>query len=204
MVTVNPGAINLCTLQGLTNQINLLITNWGLISAQQVNLYFGTHPDWSIQPLVTNLGDLAPQSSIVVPVTIIRLGTSTGVPDSITAQLSFSVTTPTQFYSDIVPIYVYDANPADCLPVAPTPAPVVTVCASCGVAVAAGAAGAGAGAVAPVVVAAVVAAVAVAPGQTYRRPITRSRRLKAPSFKSNYRLNRARSLPGMPSKRPWN
>ena len=45
---------------GQTNQINLTITNSGLIAAQGLNLYFGTHPDWSIQPLASSLGDLAP------------------------------------------------------------------------------------------------------------------------------------------------
>ena len=123
VVTVNPGAIDLCTIQGQTNQINLTITNSGLISAQGANLYFGTHPDWSIQPLVSSLGDLAPESSIVVPVTITRLGSAIGVPNSIPAQLGYSVTTPTSTNSTIVPIYVFDANPADCEPQNPTPLP---------------------------------------------------------------------------------
>ena len=33
--------------QAQTNQINLTITNSGLIAAQGLNLYFGSHPDWS-------------------------------------------------------------------------------------------------------------------------------------------------------------
>ena len=132
VVTVTPGSIDLCSLTGVTNQVNLTISNHGLIAAQNANLYFGSHPDWIIQPLLGSLGDLAPESSIVVPVTIVRIGSATGVPDSITAQLGFSVTTPTQLHSDVVPIYVYDANPADCVPAAPTPPPVSSVCTTCG------------------------------------------------------------------------
>ena len=94
VVTVSPGAIDLCTMQGQSTQINLTITNSGLISAQGLNLYFGDHPDWSIQPLATSLGDLAPNTGIVVPVVITRLASTTGVPDSIAAQLSYQIATP--------------------------------------------------------------------------------------------------------------
>ncbi len=91
VVTVNPGAIDLCTLQGQSTQINLTITNSGLISAQGLNLYFGTHPDWSIQPLVTNLGDPAATIQHRCAGDDYPAGSATGVPDSITAQLSLSV-----------------------------------------------------------------------------------------------------------------
>jgi hypothetical protein len=127
VVTVNPGAIDLCSIQGSSTQINLTITNYGLIAAQGLNLYFGTNPDWLIQPLVTSLGDLAPESGIVVPVTIIRLNSTAGVPDQIPAQLSYHVYTPTQTNITIVPIYVYNANPADCDPQNPTPPPVPVI-----------------------------------------------------------------------------
>src|ERR1035437_11141392 len=39
-----------------------------------------------------------------------------GVPDSITAQLNYSVATPTKTNNTVVPIYIYDPNPADCEP----------------------------------------------------------------------------------------
>jgi uncharacterized repeat protein (TIGR03803 family) len=161
VVTVSPGAIDLCTMAGQTNEVNLTITNSGLIAAQGLNLYFGAHPDWLIQPLVTSLGDLPPQASRIVPVLIVSQGSATGVPDSITAQLSYRVTTPTQTNSTIVPIYLYDANPADCEPQNPTPAPVAATCATCGVVVGGGAGGgsggssgsggSGAGAAAPTI-----------------------------------------------------
>ena len=114
-------------------QIDLTITNSGLIAAQGLNLYFGTHPDWSIQAQANNLGILLPQSSIVVPVTIAQTNSATNVPDSITAQLSYQVTSSN---STILPIYVFDANPLDCLPPCtncpPPPPPTNNVCLSCG------------------------------------------------------------------------
>ena len=42
VVTINPGAINLCGMSG-TNQIDLVITNNGLISAQGLVLSFGSN-----------------------------------------------------------------------------------------------------------------------------------------------------------------
>ena len=49
VVTVSPGAIDLCAIPAQANQINLTITNSGLIAAQGLNLYFGTHPGWSLK-----------------------------------------------------------------------------------------------------------------------------------------------------------
>jgi hypothetical protein len=131
VVTLSPGAIDLCGLSGQTNQIDLTITNSGLITAQGLNLYFGTHPDWSIQPLASDLGDLAPLSSLVVPVVITRLGSGTSVPHNVAAQLSYHVATPTQTNTTIVPVYVFDANPLDCEPGSPTPPPVPITCTNC-------------------------------------------------------------------------
>ena len=66
VVTISPGAINLCNCSG-TNQIDLVITNNGLIAAQGLQLSFGTNANWSIVPLASNLGDLPAESSLVVP-----------------------------------------------------------------------------------------------------------------------------------------
>jgi hypothetical protein len=113
VVTINPGAINLCQFSG-TNQVDLVITNSGLISAQGLVLSFGTNTDWSIVPLANNLGDLPAESSIVVPVIITQLGSSTSADSSIAAQLNWHVFTPTQTNYYTTPIYVYNANPDNC------------------------------------------------------------------------------------------
>jgi hypothetical protein len=114
VVTINPGAINLCQFGG-TNQVDLVISNNGLISAQGLVLSFGTNTDWSIVPLANNLGDLPAESSIVVPVVITQLGSSTSAASSIAAQLNWHVFTPTQTNYYTTPIYVYNANPNNCI-----------------------------------------------------------------------------------------
>jgi len=114
VVTISPGAFNLCAFGG-TNQVNLVITNSGLISAQGLQLAFGTNLNWSIVPLATDLGDLAAESSFVVPVIITPLGSSTAADSSIAAQLNWHVFTLTQTNYYATPIYVYNANPQDCL-----------------------------------------------------------------------------------------
>ena len=121
VVTVSPGAIDLCGELGLTNQVNLTITNSGLIAAQQLNLNFGTNANWLIQPLVTSLGDLAPMSAIVVPVQLISIGSSTDGPNSIAAGLNYQVDALNQTNYSSVPIFVYDANPQSCAPTSPDP-----------------------------------------------------------------------------------
>ena len=70
VVTVTPGAIDLCTISGQTNQINLTITNSGLIAAQGVEpLFRNAIPTGRSSRWRPDLGDLPPLSSIVVPVT---------------------------------------------------------------------------------------------------------------------------------------
>jgi len=113
VVTIQPGAINLCQFGG-TNQVDLVISNNGLISAQGLVLSFGSNANWSIVPLANNLGDLAAESSIVVPVILTQIGESTAAASSIAAQLNWHVFTPTQSNYYTTPIFVYNANPNDC------------------------------------------------------------------------------------------
>jgi len=116
VLTVSPGAIDLCQWVGDTNQLLLTITNSGLIAAQNVQMVFGDNPDWLLVPLVSDLGDVAAESAVVVPVTVIRLGAATdGVPSHIGAQVNWSVVTPSQTFYNTTPIFVYNANPNDCV-----------------------------------------------------------------------------------------
>ncbi len=128
VLTITPGLINLCSLSGSSNQINLVITNNGLIAAQGLQIVVGTNANWLLQPLASDLGDLAAESGIVVPMMISQLGSSSSAASSIAAQVNWHVATPTQTNYYSTPIFVYNANPANCaitsIP-APPPPPVV-------------------------------------------------------------------------------
>ena len=52
VVTVNPSSIDLCQITGDSEQINLVVTNSGLISADDLQMAIDeSNPDWSIVPL---------------------------------------------------------------------------------------------------------------------------------------------------------
>ena len=76
VVTVEPTVIDLATVTNNVTQINLTIANHGLVAAENAQLSFGSHPDWSFTPLVNNLGTLPAQSSITVPLTIRRVSSA--------------------------------------------------------------------------------------------------------------------------------
>ncbi|HEY1787893.1 MAG TPA: immunoglobulin domain-containing protein [Verrucomicrobiae bacterium] len=130
VVTVNPAAIDLCDIQGDSTQVDLTITNSGLIAADGLNLYFGPHPDWLIQPLVSSLGTLLPQSNMIVPVSITRIGISNDVPSQVPAQLSYYVPALNETNYNVVPLYFYHANPENCEP-GPSPPPQPDTCIDC-------------------------------------------------------------------------
>jgi len=73
VVTVEPSLIDLADYTNEVTQIDMKIQNHGLIAAQNMKINFGSHPDWSFTPLITEVGTLNAQSSITVPLTIRRL-----------------------------------------------------------------------------------------------------------------------------------
>ena len=107
-VVIEPSFIDLGDLQvvGDVIQIDVKATNQGLIAANDINLNFGNHPFYKIEPLINNIDVLAAKSSITVPVRITRiadfdtLNSSSGselalqstpsVPCSISAGLDYS------------------------------------------------------------------------------------------------------------------
>ena len=139
VVTVSPSSIDLCQVTGDSEQINLVVTNSGLISADDLQMAIDeSNPDWSIVPLSTNLGNLAAESSIVVPVIITRLGTDTDGSSSISAAINWDVPAPSQNLTEYqsTPIFIYDANPLNCISVPssnppPPPPPPPTPCVGC-------------------------------------------------------------------------
>src|SRR6185503_5202009 len=72
VVTVDPPLIDLHDFTADITQIDLRISNHGLIAAQDAKLHFGTHPDWSFEPLINELGDLPARSTLTVPLLIRR------------------------------------------------------------------------------------------------------------------------------------
>jgi uncharacterized membrane protein len=55
---------------GQQKTVMVKLTNHGMIAAQDITFHYGTHPVYSIEPLLTDLGTLAAKSSIYVPVVV--------------------------------------------------------------------------------------------------------------------------------------
>ncbi|MEW6157408.1 MAG: CARDB domain-containing protein [Verrucomicrobiota bacterium] len=68
VVTVQPALIDLANITEEQGQVDVTISNQGLIAAQNVTLNFGSHPLWEITPLVRDIGSLPAKSSLTIPV----------------------------------------------------------------------------------------------------------------------------------------
>src|SRR6185503_12009341 len=77
VVTVDPPVIDVADMLivGQVKQVNMTIQNHGLIAVDNTRLNFGTHPFYSIDPLIKDLGRLGARSSLTIPVTVRRIGT---------------------------------------------------------------------------------------------------------------------------------
>ena len=73
VVTVEPSFIDLLDMVGDEIQVDIAISNHGLIAAQEMDITFDAHPDFTFTPLISDIGTLPAQSSLVVPVTIRRV-----------------------------------------------------------------------------------------------------------------------------------
>lgn len=76
VVTASPNHFDVGDLVALgqTKTINVTLENHGFIAAEQSKFRFSDHPFYEFTPLVTNIGTIPAKSSIVVPVTIRRVG----------------------------------------------------------------------------------------------------------------------------------
>ena len=74
-LVIDPPLIDLedLTIIGQVTQIDMTLTNQGLIAANDVKLDFGDHPFYKIEPLLNDIGTLGAKSSITVPVKITRI-----------------------------------------------------------------------------------------------------------------------------------
>ncbi len=79
VVTVEPSVIDLALITASETQVDIKITNHGLIGAENARLSFPTHPLWEFVPLIGEVGLLPARSSLVVPVTIRRIAGSIGL-----------------------------------------------------------------------------------------------------------------------------
>lgn len=73
VVTIEPSYIDLAELTREVTQIDMTITNHGLIAADDVALNFSSSADWEITALAGKLGRLPAKSSLTVPITIRNL-----------------------------------------------------------------------------------------------------------------------------------
>ncbi len=76
VVTASPSTIDVAdlVLLGQSMTVNITLENHGFIAAQNCNFRFSEHPFYSFTPLVASIGSLAAKSSMVVPVTVRRIG----------------------------------------------------------------------------------------------------------------------------------
>ncbi|MBE0545906.1 MAG: pre-peptidase C-terminal domain-containing protein, partial [Verrucomicrobia bacterium] len=76
VVTIDPPVLDVSDLKivGQTKQVNMTFRNHGLIAADDVQLRFSSHPFYSIEPLIGDLGRLPAKSSLTIPVTLRRIG----------------------------------------------------------------------------------------------------------------------------------
>lgn len=73
VVTVDPPLLDLAEVTGNIAQFEFTVTNTGFVTANDLFLTFGSHPNWLITPLIEDIGDLAADTSITVPVIVERI-----------------------------------------------------------------------------------------------------------------------------------
>lgn len=81
VVTVEPAILDADGLDvvGQEKQVDVRISNHGLIAATDVYFSPGSHPWYEVIPLIRDIGPLPANSSLVIPVRIVRTGGPTGV-----------------------------------------------------------------------------------------------------------------------------
>ncbi|MCB1126245.1 MAG: hypothetical protein KDM81_07100, partial [Verrucomicrobiae bacterium] len=79
VITVEPSVIDLAKVTTDITQVNITITNHGLIAADAARLNVPTHPDWLFEPLIEEIGILPARSSLSIPMTIRRVKGAVGL-----------------------------------------------------------------------------------------------------------------------------
>ncbi|MCP5527995.1 MAG: cadherin-like domain-containing protein [Verrucomicrobiales bacterium] len=73
VVTIEPAVIDLALITADVTQVDLKITNHGLIAANNTKVNVPTHPLWQFTPLIEEIGVLPAKSSLTIPLTIRKL-----------------------------------------------------------------------------------------------------------------------------------
>jgi hypothetical protein len=124
VITASPSVFDVggLTELGQTSQVNLTITNHGLVAALNMALNFGSHPYYSITPLISSIGTLPADSSLTIPVILKRISvTDTGdAACSMTASLSWQLLAGTTYINYESPLAVINVK-GDCAPGSPGP-----------------------------------------------------------------------------------
>lgn len=81
VVTIEPSVIDLAEITAAETQVMVTITNHGLLAANNTRLSFPTHPLWSFEPLLTQVGTLPARSGLTIPLIIRKIAS----PESISA-----------------------------------------------------------------------------------------------------------------------
>jgi hypothetical protein len=78
VIVVEPTVIDLGDMVENERQVNVSISNHGLIAAINARLSAPTHPDFTFTPLITDIGLLPAQSTLTVPIVIRRVAAGGG------------------------------------------------------------------------------------------------------------------------------
>ena len=79
VITVEPPVIDLGKITADITQVNITISNHGLIAADAARLNLPTHPDWIFEALIEDIGVLPAQSSLTIPLTIRKVRHGVGL-----------------------------------------------------------------------------------------------------------------------------
>jgi hypothetical protein len=78
VVTMEPSVVDLSEVAGDETQVDMTITNHGLIAAKASRFVMPTHPGWEFIPLISEVGDIPAKTSLTIPMTVRRLGGAGG------------------------------------------------------------------------------------------------------------------------------
>jgi hypothetical protein len=79
VVTISPASLDLSQYPGTEVQVQFTVANHGLIAAEHVQLDIPSTADLEVTPLITEIGRLAPNTSLTIPVLVRRLSGGGGV-----------------------------------------------------------------------------------------------------------------------------
>ena len=131
-IVIEPGYLDLAdiTTVGQVVQVDMKVTNHGLIAANDVALNIGTHPFYKIEPLINNIDTLEANSSLTVPVRITRIADFSTLTSSSLSELQTAAAPSVPCSISLGILYDYEcAGQKIKLAV---PIPVINVAGNCG------------------------------------------------------------------------